>query len=111
MPWPSPSRCGRNARTEKFLLVMMRHPLRQDRPAAADDAGDALGKPADVLAPAVPRMHREVVDPLLGLLFNHFQVDIDVQVFQLLDANDSAPHKSHRPNCTGECRRIASRIE
>ena len=60
------------ALVEKILLVVMRHPLRQNRAAAADDAGDALRDQRQVLNQHAG-MDGHVVHALLGLLFDHFQ--------------------------------------
>ena len=54
-------------RVEKTLLVMRQAPLRHDRAAARDDAGDPVGGQRDIGEPDAG-VDREVVDPLLGLL-------------------------------------------
>ena len=59
----------------------MLHPLRQKRAAAADDAGDALAHQRKC-----SRKHAgvdgHVIDALLGLLFDHFEHDLDGQIFR-----------------------------
>ena len=60
------------ALVQKILLVMMRHPLRQNRAAAAHDPGDALRNHRQVLNQHAG-VDRHVVHALLGLLFDHFQ--------------------------------------
>ena len=59
------------------------HPLRENGSAAADDAGDALGDHGNVLNEH-SGVDGEVIDTLLGLLFDDFEVEIDVEVFDLL---------------------------
>ena len=75
------------ALVEEVLLVVMRHPLRQDRAAAAHDAGDALGDQRQVLDEHAG-VDGHVVDALLGLLFDHFEHDVGGEVFDALHARD-----------------------
>ncbi len=75
------------ALVEEILLVVVRHPLRQDRAAAADDAGDALGDQRQVLDQHAG-VDGHVVDALLGLLFDDFEHDVGVEVFNALHARD-----------------------
>ncbi len=84
---------------QKILFVMVGHPLRQNRSAAADDSRDALGHHRNILHQQ-SRMNCEVVDALLGLLFDYFQVDVDVQVFELLHAIQRLINR-HRPDRHG----------
>ena len=57
---------------EQVLLVILDHPFGQDRAAAADDAGDALGGERNVLHQHAG-VDGHVIHALLGLLFDHFQ--------------------------------------
>ena len=75
------------ALVEEVLLVVMRHPLRQDRAAAADDAGDALGDHRQVLDQHAG-VDGHVIHALLRLLLDHFEHDVGVQVFDALHARD-----------------------
>ena len=75
------------ALVEEVLLVMVRHPLRQNRAAAAHDAGDALGDQRQVLDQHAG-MDGHVIDALLGLLFDHFEHDVGIEVFDALHARD-----------------------
>ncbi len=75
---------------------MMGHPLRQDRAAAAYDAGDPLRYQRQVLDEHAG-VDRHVVHALRGLLLDHFQHDVGVEVFQPLDAGDRLVNR-HRPN-------------
>ena len=68
---------------EKVLLVVRGHPLRENRPTTADDAGDALRHHRDILHQHA-RVDGEVVDALQRLLLDNFEVEIDVQVFNAL---------------------------
>ena len=75
------------ALVEEVLLVVVRHPLRQDRAAAADDAGDALGDQRQVLDQHAG-VDGHVVHALLGLLLDDFEHDVGVEVFDALHARD-----------------------
>ena len=70
---------------EEVLLVVVGHPLREDGAAAAHDAGDALRDHGHVLDEHAG-VDGEVVDALLRLLLDDFEVEVDVQVFEPLDA-------------------------
>ncbi len=52
------------------------HPLRQERAAAADDSGDAIAGQRDKFAQHAG-VDGHVVDALLGLLFDHFQHNLE----------------------------------
>ena len=54
--------------------MVVRHPLGQDRAAAADDAGDALRNHGHILNEHAG-VDGHVVDALLGLLFDDFEHD------------------------------------
>ena len=56
----------------RFCLWCCGHPLRHDRAAAADDAGDALGNHRKVLDQHAG-VDGEVVDALLRLLLDHVE--------------------------------------
>ena len=72
---------------QKILLVMVRHPLRQNGAASTHDAGDAFHYHRQILDKHA-RMDGHVVHALLRLLFNHFQYHVDVQVFHALHPRD-----------------------
>ncbi len=65
-------------RVEEVLLVVRETPLREDRAATGDDAGDAPGGQRDV-AQQHARVHGEVVDALLGLLDQRVAVQLPGQ--------------------------------
>ena len=67
--------------------MVVGHPLRQDRAAAADDAGDAAGDHGQELDEHAG-VNGHVIDALLGLLFDDFEHDVDVEVFDALHARD-----------------------
>ena len=75
------------ALVQEILFVVVGHPLGEDRAAAADDSGDALGDHRQILNEH-PGMDGHVVDALLGLLFDYFEHDGGVEVFDALDARD-----------------------
>ncbi len=70
---------------EQILLVILHHPLGQNRAAAADDAGDALGGQRNVLHQHAG-VDGHVIHALLGLLLDHFQHHVDVQIFHAAHA-------------------------
>src|SRR5450432_2437146 len=72
---------------EEILFVVVGHPLGEDGTAAADDAGDALGNQREILNQDAG-VDGHVVHALLGLLFNDFEHDGGVQVFDALDAGN-----------------------
>ena len=63
------------ALVQEVLLVVLHHPLGQDRAAAADDAGDALRGQRDVLDQHAG-VDGHVIHALLGLLLDHFEHDV-----------------------------------
>ena len=65
---------------QEILLVVLDHPFGQDRSAAAHDAGDALGSKRNVLHQHAG-VNGHVIHALLGLLLDHFQHHVDVQIF------------------------------
>ncbi len=78
---------------------MVRHPLRQNRPAAADDAGDALRNHGQILNEHAG-MDGHVVHALLRLLFDHFQHHVLVEVFNPLDPRNGFVNR-HRADGHG----------
>ena len=84
------------------------HPLREDGAAAADDAGDALGDQRHILDEHAG-VDGEVVDALLRLLFDDFEVDIDVEVFDALDAGQRLVQR-HGADGHGRVAKDGSRI-
>ena len=87
------------ALVEEILLVVMRHPLRQDRAAAADDAGDALGDQRQVLDEHAG-VDGHVIDALLGLLFDDLEHEVGSEVFNALHARDRLVNR-HRADGHG----------
>src|SRR5713101_6359872 len=72
---------------EKILLVVVGHPLREDSPAATDDACNALGNHREILD-KYAGMDGHVVHTLGGLLLDHFEHDARVEVFDALYARN-----------------------
>ena len=72
---------------EKVLLVVVRHPLGQNRAAAAYDAGDALGNHRQILD-QYAGVDGHVVHALLGLFLDDFEHHVGVQVFDALHARN-----------------------
>ena len=68
---------------EEILLVVVGHPLCQDRAAAAHDAGDAFRNHRQILDEHAG-MDGHVVHALLGLLFDDFEHDVGVEVLHTL---------------------------
>ena len=64
---------------EEALLVMRQAPLRHDRAAARDDAGDAVGGEVDVGQPHAG-VDREIVDALFALLDQRVLVELPGQL-------------------------------
>ena len=62
---------------KKVLFVVVRHPLRQDRAATADDAGDAFCHQGQILDQHAG-VDGHVIHALRGLLFNDFQHHLGV---------------------------------
>jgi hypothetical protein len=75
-------------RVQEVLLVMMRHPLREDRSAARDDSGDTLGHQRNVFDQHA-RVDRHIIDALLRLLLDHLEHQLGREVFQ-------TTHSRHR---------------
>ena len=69
---------------QKILAMILHHPFSQDRSAAADDSRHAAGGQRNVLD-QYSGVDGHVIDALLGLLLDHFQHDVDVQILH-------APH-------------------
>src|SRR5579863_1125248 len=76
------------ALVQHVLLMVLYHPLGQDRAAAAHDTGDAPGGERDVLDEDAG-VDGHVIHALLGLLLDYFQHDARGQVFH-------APHAGER---------------
>ena len=72
---------------QQILAMILDHPLGQDRAPAAHDSGDAFRRQRHVLHQHA-RVDRHVIDALLGLLLNHFQHHIDVEVFHATHARE-----------------------
>jgi len=72
---------------EEILLFVSAHPLRKKCAAAADDSGDAVADEREKFAEDAG-VDGHVVDALLGLLFDHFEHDVDIQILGAADAGD-----------------------
>ncbi len=72
---------------EQILLVILHHPFGQNRPAAAHDSGNALGGERNVLHQHAG-VNGHVIHALLGLLFDHFQHHVDVQILHAAHAGE-----------------------
>ena len=70
---------------EQILLVVLHHPFGQNRAAAADDAGDALGGQRHVLHQHAG-VDGHVIDALLGLLLDHFEHHFRCQILHAAHA-------------------------
>ena len=86
---------------EEILLFVGAHPLREKRAAAADDSGDAIADQREKFAEHAG-VDGHVVDALLGLLFDHFEHDVDVQIFGAADAGDGFVNR-HGADGNGRC--------
>ena len=95
---PSPRRVGHvvrphdlaqfvEVRVPRVLLVVGDHPLRHQRPAAADDAGHAVARQRDVLEQHAG-VDGHVVDALLRLMLDHVEHLLRRQVGRVLDLLD-----------------------
>ena len=74
---------------------MVGHPLGENAPPRLDDAGDALRHQGNVLDEHAG-VDGEVVDTLLGLLLDDFEIEVDVEIFEALDA---VQRLIERPRC------------
>jgi hypothetical protein len=90
-------------RVEEILLVMREAPFGEDRAAAADDAGDALGGQRNMREPHAG-MDREIIHALLALLDQRVAIDLPGEVFG--DAADFLQRLIDRHRADGH-RRIA----
>src|SRR5664279_1394475 len=72
---------------EEVLLVVMRHPLRQDRATAAYDAGNATGDHGQEFNQHAG-VDGHVIDTLLRLLLDNLEHHVDGEVFNALHARD-----------------------
>src|ERR1700689_4485876 len=75
------------ALVEEILFVVVGHPLGQDGAAAAHDSGDAFGNQRQILDEHAG-VDGHVVDALGGLLFDDFEHDFGIQVFDALHSRD-----------------------
>ena len=66
---------------EEILFFVVLHPVGHQRAAAADDAGDALANKRNMFAQDAG-MDGHVVDALLGLLFDHFEHEVEGEIFR-----------------------------
>ena len=94
--------------------MVLHHPLRQDGPSAADDAGDASRGQGDVLHQHA-RMDGHVIDALLGLFFDDLQQHVDGQVLDaaharesLIDGHGSDGHRRIRDDRFANARNVAA---
>ena len=73
---------------QQILPMVLHHPLGQNRPAAAHDSRNPLRRQRHILHQHA-RVDRHVIHALLGLLFNHLEHHVDVEIFH-------APHARQR---------------
>ena len=76
--------------------MIRRHPLRQDRPTPAHNPGNALRHHRNVLNQHAG-MDRKVVHPLLGLLLDHLEVHVNIQILNPLHPRKRLIQR-HRPD-------------
>src|SRR6266513_2776833 len=86
---------------QEVLPLVVLHPVRHQRPAAAHNPGNPLAHQRDMLAQHT-RVNRHVIHTLLGLLLDHFQHQPDGQVFRPPDPGDRFIHR-HRPHGHRRC--------
>ena len=67
--------------------MVIGHPLRENGTAAAHDSGDAFGNHGQVLDKHAG-VDGHIVHTLGGLLFDDFQHDVGVEIFNALHAGD-----------------------
>ncbi len=82
-------------RVEEALLVMREAPLRHDRAAARDDAGDAVGGEVDVAEPHAG-VDGEIVDALLALLDQRVAIELPGELAPDRRRTSPAPDRSAR---------------
>ena len=70
---------------KEILLFVRAHPLREQGAAAADDSGDAIADQRQKFAKNAG-VNRHVVNALFGLLLDHFEHDVDVEIFGAANA-------------------------
>ncbi len=66
---------------KKVLFLVMLHPVRHQRTAARDDSGDALAYQW-YMFPQHAGVDGHIVHALLGLFFNHFEHQVERQIFR-----------------------------
>ena len=81
---------------QEILPVVVRHPLRQDRAAAAHNPRDALRHHRHILDQHA-RMNREIVHTLRGLLLDHLKINVNIEVLEPLHARQRLINRD-RPN-------------
>ncbi len=91
---------------QKILLLVEAHPLRQHRATAADDSRNAIAHQRQEFAQH-PGMDGHVIHALLGLLFDHFEHHVDIQIFRATNARDSFVN---RHGADGDRRRVDDRF-
>ena len=72
---------------QEILRLVEAHPLGKQSAAAADDSGDAVAHERQKLAQHAG-VDGHVVHALLGLLFDHFEHDVQIQIFGAADAGE-----------------------
>ena len=104
-------------RVPGVLLVMGQHPAAHQRAAAADDAGDALGRQRQVFLQHAG-VDRHVIDALLGLVLDHVEHHPRRDVGRVLDVLDDLVdrhgadrHRRGVDDAPGGCRRCRRRCE
>ena len=76
------------ALVEEVLLVVIRHPLRQNCATAADNSSDAFGNHRQILDQHTG-VNGHIIHTLLSLLFNHFKHHAGGKVFNPLHSRNS----------------------
>ena len=88
---------------QQILAMVLHHPFGENRAAAADDAGDAPGGQRDVLHQHAG-VDGHVIDALLGLLLDHFEHHVDIQILDAPHARERFIDR-HGPDGHGRMRR------
>ena len=91
---------------KKILGFVETHPLRQQRASPTDDSGNAIAHQRQKLAQHA-RVDGHVIHALLGLLFDHFEHHVQIQVFRPANARERFVD---RYGADGHRRRVNNRL-